>query len=1690
MANKEYSVVIKASLDATGLKSGEREVASMFDRMQARALKEAEAFQRSQIAKLQSFQRSIRAIDREQQQYLAAAKRIDQERLKSFERSIKSIDSLEQKSISDFEQAEAEKLSAFTRTIKEIDRREKQHVNFREQQTREALRDLERMEKERADINRDTSRAVEQLAKHEADTRVREGKRAANSIIRDLEEERKAVKATERARAEALANQKRNIDRVGQVGTGLERTGQGLQRGGAALTAAVTVPIVAAGAAIVDIGVEYEQAMNILQATTSATAEEMTKASKKAEQLGADLSLPATSAGDAGKAMTELAKAGFSVQQSMDAAKGVLQLAAAAQIDEAAAAEITANALNAFHLQASESTRVADLLAASANASSVEIQDVAQAMQQAGAVFAQNKVPIETVVALIGELGNAGIKGSDAGTSLKTMLIALTAPTNKAAKEMQSLGINVFDAQGKMRPFREIVENISGSLSKMNQEQQAAALKTIFGTDAMRAATIIFGQGTKAFDQMAEAVTRQGAAAELAAAKTKGLSGAWEQIKSQLETVGLTIFNVFKGPVTSALQIVGQFISKAGEWVAAFSEAYPALTQAAGAVLAFAAAIGPVLLVLGTLIAAVGAVVSGVAAIAGVAASAAAALGGLLPVLAVVAGAGALAAEWFTILGTGIATLAVLWANNVGGIRELTMSAFSSISSFVKDITGDLIKWWQDNLPLIQQTVRTVLGGIEKFWAANGTTIVSVVSQTWGVIKTVISTAIQVVLGVVRLGMQLINGDATGAAETLKNIVIRVVGAIGVLVAKIPEIIATALRAIEGVVRTLGAMIVAKFFQLGADIAKGLWDGIVSQNTIEKVKRWAIDMAIAAAIKLESHSPSQVFFRLGKDVAKGFELGIASGQAGVQEQLARLTIPDRIETATGKGSEKINAARRKADASNRPGYDLLERLYQDIDQIAPAEQKTKTLTVQAALATEKFRDLTPAVKAAILAAAEWYDKQATGVSVGDALNEQLNQTAKKMVELNHPLKENATEAEKFNLWLEQLRAESPATAAALDKQAEAVDRVRKAWEKVDTTEQARKNSAAWKKIRSDSTVDLMDMGTALDKKLTSEYESILDSLNGKLAKKQHLTEVSLTLEKLQAQGLGDLSDARAREALAIAAQIDREKELEKVRGTIVQFSSDVADVFARGIGRWDGSFKGFFKSIGQGFNDLWKKILADFVFSQLQSRLSNFLQGLFNVGKQPSGSSGGGILSTIGRAFGLGGNGSFATGGFSGGSGAGAFLGGAGASGRTPSWSSLFSQVTPLSAAGMAGGISVPSSVSGGATWSSLFNQVTPSGAAAAAQASGATGLGGSLLGGLGALGPMLPLLGIGAGIGLGGSSGLGRVLGGIGGGIAGLGALAGLSAATLGGIGGGFGASLATGIGSIFGTSSGLGGAFAGLFGGTGSLASFAAIAGPAALIAAPLIIGAIMLSKNKQRRKDEDARNELSLETISALQTLLTSAESGNLTSAEAASQFESLRSQYFSAVNTFKDSKTKRIASDWWYKPEHPPQVFWQKIQAAAKDGEKAKTFSSQFIPTFATGGVFNSDYFIPRAARGLLEIPGMFDRKDDLVMRVSRGERVAVMTPQQYDRIGGRRTFEAAGVPALATGGSSATPSNSSPAPIVLQQSFSIDANGMVTQVLKSSDGRQIIVQAVENDHTSKGMDGSLGTIALGLVRGRT
>lgn len=344
---------------------------------------------------------------------------------------------------------------------------------------------------------------------------------------------------------------------------------------------AVGGALLAAGfVAAVSTTAKFEARLSAVQAVSNATAGEMDLLRDKALQLGADT---AFSASESASAMEELVKAGLSVEDVLNgAADATVALAAAGGVELTTAAEIAANAMNVFALSAEDMPKIADLVAAAANASAIDVADFAMSLQQSGAVANLVGLDFEDLALAITAMGNAGIKGSDAGTSIKTFLMRLEPSTAKSTSMMERLGIiteetgnKFFDAAGNAKDMADISGVLATALAGQTREQKLATLNTLFGSDAIRAAAVIADEGAAGFDKLGTALGSI-SAAEIAEIRLDNLAGDIEKLSGSFETLlianGSIFTDVLRSLVQGATSLVDALARIDGDDIAKFME--------------------------------------------------------------------------------------------------------------------------------------------------------------------------------------------------------------------------------------------------------------------------------------------------------------------------------------------------------------------------------------------------------------------------------------------------------------------------------------------------------------------------------------------------------------------------------------------------------------------------------------------------------------------------------------------------------------------------------------------------------------------------------------------------------------------------------------------------------------------------------------------------------------------------------------------------------------------------------------------------------------------------------------------------------------------------------------------------------------------------------------------------------------
>ncbi|MCS1351144.1 phage tail tape measure protein [Mechercharimyces sp. CAU 1602] len=339
-----------------------------------------------------------------------------------------------------------------------------------------------------------------------------------------------------------------HTSKISKLGKGWAKAKGYSLEAGAAMTAMSAGIAVALGSAVKK-AADFESQLSGIKAVTGASAGEMEKFRQLALDMGAETKY---SASEAARAIEEMAKAGISAEKIMGGGlAGALDLAAAGELELAEAAEIAATALNAFKSDQLSVSKAADILAGAANASATSVSEMNQGLSQVAAVASGAGLSFEDTSTALATFAQNGLKGSDAGTSLKTMLLNLTPSSKEAKEQMKELGIvtregkNIFyDTNGEIKSFADISEVLSEHLSDLSKEQRNAALKTMFGTDAIRAANIAFKEGSKGIEKMNKEMGKT-TAAEVAAERMNNLNGTLEELKSAFETAQIEIGTAF-----------------------------------------------------------------------------------------------------------------------------------------------------------------------------------------------------------------------------------------------------------------------------------------------------------------------------------------------------------------------------------------------------------------------------------------------------------------------------------------------------------------------------------------------------------------------------------------------------------------------------------------------------------------------------------------------------------------------------------------------------------------------------------------------------------------------------------------------------------------------------------------------------------------------------------------------------------------------------------------------------------------------------------------------------------------------------------------------------------------------------------------------------------------------------------------
>lgn len=312
--------------------------------------------------------------------------------------------------------------------------------------------------------------------------------------------------------------------------------------------AAVGTAVTGAFAGAIKIGSDFEAQMSRVQAISGATGEEFEQLRQQAIDLGADT---AFSASEAAQGMENLAAAGFATNEIMNAMPGLLNLAAASGEDLATSSDIAASALRGFGLSAEEAGHVADVLAENANRTNSSVRETGEALKYIAPMARASGISLEETAAAIGIMANAGIQGSQAGTTLRGALARLSKPTDVMATAMEQLGVSFYDSNGKMKSLADQVDMLKDAMNGMTDEQKNYYLATLYGQEALSGMMVLINEGGDSLRGLATDYENCAGSAENAAKiMLDNFQGAIEQLKGSLESFGIQIFSKVSAPLS------------------------------------------------------------------------------------------------------------------------------------------------------------------------------------------------------------------------------------------------------------------------------------------------------------------------------------------------------------------------------------------------------------------------------------------------------------------------------------------------------------------------------------------------------------------------------------------------------------------------------------------------------------------------------------------------------------------------------------------------------------------------------------------------------------------------------------------------------------------------------------------------------------------------------------------------------------------------------------------------------------------------------------------------------------------------------------------------------------------------------------------------------------------------------------
>ena len=549
-------------------------------------------------------------------------------------------------------------------------------------------------------------------------------------------------------------------DSTQSVGNRVTSLGEGLKTVGQNMTKYISVPLIGIGTASVATAANFEKSMSNVAALSGATGKDLEDLTNIAKEMGATTQFSASEAADA---LGYMALAGWKTEESMSALPGILDLAAASNMGLAEASDMVTDYLSAFQQEADQAGRMADVLAYAQANSNTTTQALGEAFKNCAVNANSFGLDIEQTTALLGKLGDQGLKGSEAGTALNAVFRDMSSKMKDGAIAIGDTNVKITDANGNFKSMAEIVGAVQKATDGLSDSEKMVALQSTFTADSIKAMSILMNTGSDSITEFTnELYNSKGAASEMAGVMNDNLSGQLTALKSALEGAAISIGNALL-PVIKTLV---SFIQNLVNW---FNGLNPTIQTTIVAIGGIVAAIGPVLIIIGQMSTGLGVLASafGLLSIAKLKDMAETAALHLLYAKDAVLKAASTAATYAQIAAT------TAW-NVVCGVATAVTTALGAAIAFLTSPIGLVV------------LAITALIAIGVLLYKNWDTVKAKCQEIWeGTIKPLITNVTNAIKSVITTGWNAIRSTIQSTTSAIRNIVQSIFSAISSIISSI-----------------------------------------------------------------------------------------------------------------------------------------------------------------------------------------------------------------------------------------------------------------------------------------------------------------------------------------------------------------------------------------------------------------------------------------------------------------------------------------------------------------------------------------------------------------------------------------------------------------------------------------------------------------------------------------------------------------------------------------------------------------------------------------------------------------------------------------------------------------------------------------------------------------------------------------